>query len=139
MTQPLAWGQATDLILAALREIGPCTVRTAADWAEVPYDTARRALQRMARDVAARRRVHICRWTYDGTELERPYLRPVYAIGPGRHADRPPPREYRDVRRESAHRAHNMFRTTHLGVTQRAAVKLRAKLSKCHETDRVSR
>ena len=126
MTTPLAWGQATDLVLAALREIGPCTARTAADWAEVPYDTARRTLQRMSRDVAARRRVRIYQWTYEGTELEKPYLRPLYTLGPGRHADRPAPREYNDVRRESAHRAHEMFRATHPGIRQKTAVKLRA-------------
>lgn len=124
----LAYGQGVALVLAALDEIGPSTARTLADWAEVPYGTAKRALQRMSAEPRRKRRVHIVRWTFEGSDLEKAYRRPVYAKGPGLNATRPPPRPYNTVRRESAHRAHAMFAATHLGVTQKAAIKMRARL-----------
>jgi len=103
---PLAWGQATDQILHALRIIGPSTARTIADEADLPYETVRRTMLRLSGATAATRRVHVLRWTYQGSDLEKPYLRAVYVLGPGRNADRPDPRPYNDVRRESAHIQH---------------------------------
>lgn len=126
----LAWGQATGLILIALKALGSATARTVADESDLPYDAVRKALQRMAREPEGTRRVHILRWTYQGTDLEKPYLRAVYGIGPGRNASRPAPRPYNDVRRESAHRAHRMFMAAHPGIRQKQAVKLRAQISK---------
>jgi hypothetical protein len=128
----LAWGQATDRILHALAALGPSTARSIADEADLPYETVRRTLLRMSSATAANRRVRVARWTYEGSDLEKAYLRAVYALGPGRHADRPEPRSYNDVRRESAQRAHQMFLAAHPGIKQKTAVKLRALINKSY-------
>lgn len=130
MTQILAWGQVTDLTLSTLKEIGANTARTLADWADLPFLSVHRALQRMSNEPRRHRRVHIVRWTYEGSDLEKPCLRAVYACGPGLNADRPPPRAYNDVRRESAQRAQAMFSASHLGIKQKTAKKLRAQLNR---------
>jgi hypothetical protein len=85
-----AWGQAADLVLLSLQELGQATHWTLADDTELDPDTVRKALRRMVSVPRADRRAHIKEWTLDA-EGRRRYWRPVYAYGAGPNARRPPP------------------------------------------------
>lgn len=84
-----AWGQATDLALLSLQALGQGTHWIVAHDTELPPDTVRKVLHRLAHAPADRRRAHIAKWTMveDG---RRNYWRPVYAFGPGANKPRPP-------------------------------------------------
>lgn len=99
-----AWGNATDRILAALREHGPLTRAQAQELAGVDKHTAGQVFTRLMRvtlrgENVGQRRVHICDWvrTQDGA---RDYLRPVYELGDGPDKPRPKPKSMKQVKRE---------------------------------------
>ena len=85
-----AWGQAADLVLLALEQLGQATHWTLADDTDIDPDTVRKALTRMVSVPRADRQVHVKEWTLDA-EGRRRYWRPVYAYGSGPNAKRPPP------------------------------------------------
>lgn len=49
-------------------------------------------------------RIHIVAWSRKEVAGLKPYLRPVYAAGPGEDAPRPPPLTQREIQREFARR-----------------------------------
>lgn len=124
------WGSVVAVILEHLKGGGSGTARAIAEATDRPYDSVRRALLRMADAPRTERRARIRRWTYEGSDLEKAYLRAVYTLGPGNNAPRPDPKQYNTVRRESACRAHVMLAPVHPGITQKRAVRLRARINR---------
>ena len=102
--QRRAWGNATDLMLLALKELGKATRSQMQEIAGIDKYSAGQAVSRMTRvtkrgENVGSRRAHVCGWVseHDG---QRDYLRPVYAIGDGKDAPRPPPKCMKQVKRE---------------------------------------
>lgn len=88
------WGTLPEMIEALLKELGPMTVAELIA-AGVPgaSHTVRKTAGYMAqpskrRKPVGERRIHITAWTYDA-EGERPYPRPVYALGHGENKPKP--------------------------------------------------
>jgi hypothetical protein len=103
-----AWGNATDRILAALREHGPLTRVQAQQLAGIDKHTAGQVFTRLLRVTkrstqagleVGKRRAHISGWTSEH-EGARDYLRAIYKLGDGKDAPRPKPKCMLKVKRE---------------------------------------
>ena len=129
------WGSVVAAILEYMEGGGSGTARSIADAIDKPPLSVRRVLLRMADAPRHKRRVHVSRWTYEGSDLEEAHLRSVYIFGPGNNAPRPGPRPRKDVCRDSARRAHAMLAPVYPGITQKAAIKLRSRINKARQGD----
>jgi hypothetical protein len=85
-----AWGQATDLALLTLAELGPSTAAAVAEACDASARTIARALERAASGPPDARRAHVVGWCHSAPG-QRKYPRPVYAVGPGPNRRRPAP------------------------------------------------
>jgi hypothetical protein len=121
------WGSITAEVLAALEALDSGTYQDVAEWGDLPAETTRKALLRMTKEPQPTRRVRILRYV-TSTEGQRIYPRPVFGKGPGPNARRPKPKPHSQCTRESGQRAVRLLSTVHMGISQRAARTMRAKM-----------
>lgn len=100
-----AWGNLTDLVLAALREHGPMTrIEIERELGIENENHIGQIVGRICKPVVrgpevGKKRAHICGWTRHDDEGKR-YTRPIYKAGHGKNSPKPPPLDMNQVKRE---------------------------------------
>lgn len=98
------WGDIPVAIEDTLRSYGPMTGHEMGEFLDIPVDIINKTLRRM-RQLSKRgqsfgeRRVHVTDWAPEA-EGQRPYPRPIYAIGHGENKRQPRKKHRNEVARD---------------------------------------
>ena len=98
------WGDIPAAIEDTLRSWGPMTGHEMGEFLDIPVNIINKTLRRMRQPSKRRkplgeRRVHVIDWAPEA-EGQRPYPRPIYAVGHGENKRRPPKKHRNEVVRD---------------------------------------